>query len=71
MKNIKEGCQILRKEYLQFKIGIVAIALTLTTVSHQIKKGGRKMNNTNIITIEKNIPIPGISHGVESKKYMF
>ena len=29
------------------------------------------MNNTNIITIEKNVPIPARRHGVESKKYMF
>ena len=29
------------------------------------------MNNTNIITIEKNIPIPARRHGVESKRYAF
>ena len=29
------------------------------------------MNNTNIITIEKNVPIPERTYGTSTKKYLF
>ena len=41
MKNTRKVYHRLGMEYRQYNLGIVAIALTLTTVNHQIKKGDK------------------------------
>jgi len=48
VRSIKGDCLHLSKGYRQYRIGTVATALTLTTVSHQIGKGN-KMDDISIL----------------------